>query len=205
MKSGGRRFTTAVSQADSAAPMSEIRLDLQKRQRLKSLIAAKSVLTGGDFKLASGGKSSVFFDMKMTLLDPEGINLVADLMLQLLERETVDAIGGLVLGACPIVDAVTLKSYPARRISGFYVRKEPKERGTNKMIEGPLAPGSACVMVEDVTTQGSSVMKAVAEARAIGCRVTTVLTCVDRQQGARERLEAEGIVLKPLFTMDEFK
>lgn len=181
------------------------RLDLSKRMRLKALIAAKSVLTGGDFKLASGGKSSVFFDMKMTLLDPEGINLVADLMLQLLERETFDAIGGLVLGACPIVDAITVKAYPARRISGFYVRKEPKERGTNKMIEGPLAPGATCVMVEDVTTQGSSVLKAIVEARALGCKVGTVVTCVDRQQGARERLKAEGIALKPLFTMDEFK
>ena len=181
------------------------RLDAAKRARLKALISAKSVLTGGDFKLASGGQSSVFFDMKMTLLDPEGINLVADLMLQLLEGERVDSIGGLVLGACPIVDAITLKAYPARRISGFYVRKEPKARGTNKMIEGPLAPGAACVMVEDVTTQGSSVLKAVTEARAIGCTVGTVLTCVDRQQGARERLKAEGIALRPLFTMDEFK
>ena len=129
------------------------------------MIGAKSVFTGGDFKLASGGQSSVFFDMKMTLLDPEGINFVADLMVQLLEGEACDAIGGLVLGACPIVDAVIVKAYPTRRITGFYVRKEPKERGTNKMIEGPLAPGSACVMVEDVTTLGNSVLKAVAEAR----------------------------------------
>jgi orotate phosphoribosyltransferase len=182
-----------------------VSLDPAKRARLKSLIATKSVLTGGDFKLASGGQSSVFFDMKMTLLDPEGLNLVADLMLELIAGEPVDAIGGLVLGACPIVDAVTLKAYPARRISGFYVRKEPKERGTNKMIEGPLVPGAACVMVEDVTTQGSSVLKAITEARAFGCKVATVLTCVDRQQGARERLGAEGVALKPLFTMDEFR
>lgn len=182
-----------------------VRLDLDKRVRLKTLISTKSVLTGGDFKLASGGQSSVFFDMKMTLLDPEGINLVADLMLQLIEGEACDAIGGLVLGACPIVDAVTLKAFPGRRIIGFYVRKEPKERGTNKMIEGPLVPGSACVMVEDVTTRGASVLKAVAEARAIGCTVATVLTCVDRQQGARERLSGHGIALKPLFTMDEFR
>jgi orotate phosphoribosyltransferase len=182
-----------------------VQLDSAKRARLKELIAAKSVLTGGEFTLASGGQSSVFFDMKMTLLDPEGINLVADLMLQLIEGEQVDAIGGLVLGACPIVDAVTLKGFPARRISGFYVRKEPKARGTNKMIEGPLAAGASCIMVEDVTTQGSSVLKAVAEARAIGCKVSTVLTCVDRQQGAHERLKAEGIALKPLFTMDEFR
>jgi orotate phosphoribosyltransferase len=182
-----------------------VQLDPAKRARLKHLIAAKSVLTGGEFKLASGGQSSVFFDMKMTLLDPEGLTLVADLMLQLLEGERVDAVGGMVLGACPIVDAITLKAWPTRRLTGFYVRKEPKARGTNKMIEGPLRPGAVCVMVEDVTTQGGSVMKAVAEARAIGCSVRTVVTCVDRQQGAHGRLEAEGIALKPLFTMDEFQ
>jgi orotate phosphoribosyltransferase len=181
------------------------RLDPAKRARLKALIAAKSVLTGGDYKLASGGQSTVFFDMKMTLLDPEGLNLTADLMLQLIEGEPVAAVGGLVLGACPIVDAIVLKAYPGRRITGFYVRKEPKARGTNKMIEGPLAPGTSCVMVEDVTTQGNSVLKAIAEARAIGCTVGSVLTCIDRQQGAVAALAREGIVLKPLFTMDEFQ
>jgi orotate phosphoribosyltransferase len=181
------------------------RLDPVKRSRLQALIREKSVLTGGDFKLASGGQSSVFFDMKMTLLDPEGLNLVADLMLELIAGEPADAVGGLVLGACPIVDAMTLKAYPARRLTGFYVRKEPKARGTNKMIEGPLAAGARCIMVEDVTTQGSSVLKAVVEARALGCAVGTVLTCVDRQQGASDRLAAEGIALKPLFTMDEFR
>lgn len=179
-------------------------LDFVKRARLKMLIAEQAVLKGGDFKLASGGQTSVFFDMKMTLLDPEGINLVADLMIELLAGEVFDAIGGLVLGACPIVDAVTLKTFPQRRLTGFYVRKEPKARGTNKMIEGPLNPGARCVMVEDVTTQGSSVLKAIAEARAFGCTIAAVVTCVDRQQGAREKLAAEGLALKSLFTMDEF-
>ena len=115
------------------------------------------------------------------------------------------------LGACPIVDALVLKSYPARPefgirpLVGFYVRKEPKARGTNKMIEGPLVAGAACAMVEDVTTEGKSVLKAIAEARAMGCAVKTVLTCVDRQQGAEARLAAEGITLRPIFTMDEFQ
>jgi len=180
-------------------------LDPVKRARLKTLIATQAVLTGGDFELASGGRSGVFFDMKMTLLDPEGLNLVADLMLHLIADEPVAAVGGLVLGACPIVDALVLKAYPARRLIGFYVRKEPKARGTNKLIEGPLPRGVACAMVEDVTTEGRSVLKAIAEARAHGCTVSTVLTCVDRQQGARTRLAAEGITLRALFTMDEFQ
>ncbi len=175
-----------------------------KRARLHELIAARSILTGGNFTLASGGQSGVFFDMKMTLLDPEGLNLVADLIIDLIADEPCDAIGGLVLGACPIVDAICLRSYQRRPMAGFYVRKEPKERGTNKMIEGPLKPGAVCIMVEDVTTQGSSVLKAIAAAREAGCTVNTVVTCIDRQQGARERLASQGVALKPLFTMDEF-
>lgn len=174
------------------------------RARLRAIIAERSVLAGGDYTLASGGQSSVFFDMKMTLLDPEGLNLVADLIIEMIADEPCDAIGGLVLGACPIVDAVCLKSYPRRPITGFYVRKEAKARGTNKMIEGPIRAGATCIMVEDVTTQGSSVLKAVGEARGAGCTINTVVTCIDRQQGARERLAAEGLALKPLFTMDEF-
>lgn len=178
-------------------------LDPAKRRRLQALIAEKSILRG-NFKLASGGTTGLFFDVKMTLLDPEGINLAADLILQALKDEAFDAIGGLVLGACPIVDAVILKAWPARRITGFYVRKEPKDRGTNKMIEGPLQPGMAAVMVEDASTQGTSVLKAITEARAFGCRVATVVTIVDRLSGATERLAAAGVTLKPLYTMDEF-
>jgi len=174
------------------------------RARLRRIITEKSVLTGGDFTLASGGQSSVFFDMKMTLLDPEGMNLVAALIIDLLKDEDVDALGGLVLGACPIVDAVCLKSWPDRPLIGFYVRKEPKERGTNKMIEGPIPEGGRVVMVEDVSTKGTSVLKAVEEARKAGCTVDTVVTVVDRQQGATERLAAEGITLRPLFLMEEF-
>ena len=184
---------------------SAARLDPAKRARLKTIIAAKAILKGGNFTLASGGQTSVFFDMKMALLDPEGLNLVADLMLQTIGDEKVDAVGGLVLGACPIVDALVLKSYPGRNLTGFYVRKEPKARGTNKLIEGPLVSGAACAMVEDVTTEGKSVLRAIEEARAFGCTVKFVLTCVDRQQGARDRLKAEGIELRPLFTMDEFQ
>lgn len=189
----------------SAARFDPAQPDTGKRARLKAIIAAKAILTGGNFTLASGGNTSVFFDMKMALLDPEGLNLVADLMLETIGNEKVDAVGGLVLGACPIVDALVLKSYPARNLTGFYVRKEPKARGTNKLIEGPLVAGSACVMVEDVTTEGKSVMRAIEEARAFGCTVKFVLTCVDRLQGARDRLKADGIELRPLFTMDEFQ
>ena len=174
------------------------------RERLREIIAAKS-LTRGQFKLASGGESDIFFDMKMTLLDPEGASLAADLILDLLAGEPVDAIGGLVLGACPIVSAVAMKSGErGRPIPGFYVRKEPKGRGTNKLIEGILEPGSRAVVVEDVTTAGNSALRAAQAVRAEGCEVARVVTVVDRLQGARQNLAKEGLELTALFTRDDF-
>lgn len=179
-------------------------LDPKKRARLFDIIKSNSVLTGGDFKLASGGKTSIFFDMKMTLLDPEGLNLAADLAVQAIADLPCDAVGGLVLGACPIVDAIALRSWPDRPIQGFYVRKEPKDHGTVKLIEGPVPEAATAIMVEDVSTKGGSVLKAINEARGAGCTVDNVLTIVDRQQGAAEMLKGEGITLHALYQMAEF-
>jgi len=176
-----------------------------KRARLRDIIAERSVLTGGDFKLASGGQSAVFFDMKMTLLTPDGAGLAADLILELLQDERVDAIGGLVLGACPIVDAVCVKSVQSGRpIPAFYVRKEPKDHGTDKLIEGPLPAGARVVVVEDVATRGNSSLKAVEAARKEGCEVARVITIVDRLEGAADNLKAHGVELTALFTRDDF-
>jgi orotate phosphoribosyltransferase len=176
-----------------------------RRARLRDIIAQRSVLTGGDFKLASGGQSNVFFDMKMTLLTPDGLGLVADLILDALEGEDVEAIGGLVLGACPIVDAVCLKSGErGRPIAAFYVRKEPKHHGTDKLIEGPLAKGARVVVVEDVTTKGNSALKAAEAARKEGAEVARVVTIVDRLEGARDNLKSHGLELTALFTRDDF-
>ncbi len=176
-----------------------------KSSRLRDIIAARSVLEGGAFKLASGGQSSVFFDMKMTLLTPDGAGLAADLILQSLDGEKIDAIGGLVLGACPIVDAVCVRSAgTATPIDAFYVRKEPKDHGTDKLIEGPLKPGARVIVVEDVTTRGNSALRAVEAARAEGCEVVRVITIVDRLEGAADNLKAHGVELSALFTRDDF-
>ena len=176
-----------------------------KRSRLRNIIAERSVCRG-DFKLASGGKSNLFFDMKMTLLDPEGADLAADLILEALAADPVDAVGGLVIGACPIVSALSVKSLGRAGAphSFFYVRKEPKERGTKKLIEGNLEEGSKVAVVEDVATEGNSALRAVAAVRELGCTVKTVVTVVDRLQGARENLAGHGVGLVSLFTRNDF-
>lgn len=171
--------------------------------RLRQIIGERSI-RWGKFRLASGAESDVFVDMKMTLLEPEGLSLASELILRLIDGDQADAIGGLVLGACPIVDAVCLKSHGRRPIKGFYVRKETKNRGTRKMIEGPLEPGSKVVLVEDVTTTGGSALKAVEAVRALGCAARKVITVVDRGEGAEENLRRHDIELVPLFTLADF-
>ena len=127
--------------------------------------------------------------MKVTTLDPEGSNLIADLILGKISSDNVDYIGGLEMGADPIIVGVSLKSYVSGRpIRGFFVRKEAKQHGTRQLIERELTSGSQVLMVDDVTTTGGSVMKAVNAVRNVGCVVDKVITVVDREEGASENL-----------------
>ncbi len=176
------------------------------RERLRNIIGERSVMTG-NFKLASGGDSDIFFEMKATLLDPEGLDLASEMILQVIYRlDDVDAVGGLELGACPIVTAACLKSGKVRPLAGFYVRKERKNRGAGQLIDGPLKKGSNVVILEDVTTRGGSALQAVKVVREeLDCNVVAIVTVVDRQQGAREMLAGENLELIPLFVMSEFR
>ena len=179
------------------------------RDRLKAIIKERSYIYDehGEFKLASGAVSKFFFDLKVTLLDPEGSNLASDMILELIQPLKADAIGGLVIGACPIASSVCTKSWLAGQpIRGFYVRKEPKKRGTQKLVEGDmLKKGDRVVVVEDVTTSGGSAMDAVKSLRELGCEIVKIITIVDREQGAKEMFAKEGIDFTPLFTKSEFE
>lgn len=179
----------------------------KKRERLKAIIKTKSYITGGDFKLASGANSNFFFDLKTTMLDPEGASLAADLILDRIANDKVKAIGGLVLGACPIASAVCVKSFErGTPVSAFYVRKEPKQRGTQKLIEGSaLEPGNRVVVVEDVTTSGGSALKAAEVVQSLDAEVVKIITLVDREQGAKDMLAEHGLKLESLFSKKDFE
>ena len=188
----------AHAQSDSARAFEE------KRLRLREIVREKSVISG-EITLSSGATSQFYFDMRRTACDPEGSNLIADLILGLLAEDDVDFIGGLEVGAVPIVACVSQKSFQSgRTIPAFYVRKKPKEHGTRRAIEGQIKKGSRVVIVDDVTTSGGSSLKAVEAAREFGCTVVKVITVVDRLEGAAENFAANGCELVVLLRADEF-
>lgn len=186
-----------------------ISFDMQKKDRLAEIISEKSLIRQSGIKLASGVESNFYFDMKPTLFDPEGSNLIADLILRAIAGLKVDFIGGLEMGAVPIVASVCLKSFGREPIPGFFVRKRVKDHGTKRRVEG-IPPNvelkdKHVLFVDDVTTTGGSVLSAVQAAQEAGCRVSTVVTVVDRCEGAYENLAAEGIDLIALLDARDFE
>lgn len=175
-----------------------------KKQRLLGLIRRRSLLQNRDFVLSSGRSSGFFFDMKRTVLDPEGAVLVADLLFDLIRDEDVHAVGGLETGAIPIVAAVCARSWPEKPIAGFFVRKEIKGHGTDQQIDGLLDSGSRVILFEDVTTTGASVMQAAEQVRRLDCTIVKIISVVDRLEGAADNFKKAGIVFEALFTWRDF-
>jgi orotate phosphoribosyltransferase len=182
-----------------------------RRQRLIEIVRARSLLRGTRVKLASGAESSFYFNMKPTVFGPEGAALVADLMLEQVRRDEAQLVGGLEIGAVPIVACIVQLSFLTRgdpAVQGFFVRKAAKDHGTRKLIEG-VAEGAAlagkrAVIVEDVTTTGASALTAVAAAREAGLEIRTLVTIVDRLEGAEENFSRHGLELVALTTARDY-
>jgi orotate phosphoribosyltransferase len=186
-------------------PASRPHIRDDRRERLLRIIKAESLLTGAEFTLASGQRSGFFFDMKKTMFHPEGASLVGDIIFEMIADDVdVQYIGGLEIGAIPMVVSVSLKSWPARPINAFFVRKTPKDHGAINLIDGQFRPNSKVILFDDVTTTGGSVLKAVRAVRDQGCTVKKILTIVDRGGGAPANLKKEDLELVPIFTMDDF-
>ena len=158
----------------------------------------------GKFKLSSGRESDFYLDAKQTTLVGEGSLLVAEMLLDEVVNADIDAIGGLTIGADPIIGSVltisAVKAYPLR---GFIVRKEVKEHGTQRLIEGPIKKGDRVIIVEDVITTGASAYKAVKAVEDVSCKVVKVIPLVDRDEGGRGFFEEKGYDYCPLITMEE--
>ena len=180
------------------------------RSRLIEVVKKRSFSTGTETKLVSGRSTTFYFNMKPTMLDPEGGYLIATLILDALEGSDVDLIGGLEMGAVPLAVAVAvssqIKGWPLR---AFFVRKQAKEHGAKKLIEG-LAPGESVkgkriVVLEDVTTTGGSAMKAIEALRAESAIIDRVITVVDRLEGAADTFKAAGVPFSALLTAADFR
>jgi len=164
----------------------------------------RRALRRGSFKLASGREASYYLDAKQVVLEARGAMLVGRSILARLSAcgPLPDAIGGLAIGADPITAAVvTMAGVAGLPLLGFLVRKEPKDHGTQKFIEGPVQPGQRVVIVEDVTTTGGSALVAIQRARAHGLVVERVVTVIDRLAGASAAFAAEGVPLESLVTI----
>jgi orotate phosphoribosyltransferase len=197
----------AIAARKKAAAFMETRenFDLSyKRQKLLAIISRASLLQGREFRLTSGGSSNFFIDLKKTMLDPEGASLLADLLFDKIRTESVDCIGGMETGAIPIVAVVCMRSWPEKPVKGFFIRKEAKGHGTDQRVDGPLDRGSRVILFEDVTTTGSSVMRAVDQTRQFQCTVLKVIAVVDRLEGAVENFRKAGIIFEALFTRRDF-
>lgn len=164
------------------------------------------------FRLASGGTSTVFCDMKQTLLQPHGAYIVASLLLdtigeyELRHTKIFDAVAGVVLGGCPIASAVSNVGFLERslQLPVLYVRKEPKDHGTAKLIEGEVTQGMRVALLEDVTTTGGSAAGALVALRNAGAVVPVVFSVVDRSKGdAKHAFGQNGCDYQALCTLDE--
>ena len=153
--------------------------------------------------LASGAESDFYLDLRQTLMRPRGVALAGGLVLdRLLAGPPVEAVGGMAVGAVPLVSAVLAAAAardPASALLGFFVRKETKKHGLAKRIEGGFAPGQTVALVEDTVTTGGSTLEALDAVEAEGGKVARVLCIVDRGEGAAEAFAARGIELEALF------
>jgi orotate phosphoribosyltransferase len=169
--------------------------------QLAALLIEKS-LRRGKFILASGAESSYYIDGKMTCLDPQGALLIAQAILNEIHDLPVAAVGGMDMGATPIVGAVAAESCNSGRpLPVFVVRKEVKQHGTMKPIEGPLPAPCKVVVIDDVITTGGSIIKAIEAVKAVGCEVLLAISVLDRNAGAAETLAKMGIPYRPLVTL----
>ena len=176
------------------------------REALLELIRTES-LQRGEFTLASGKKATYYLDCRNITLHPKGANVIAEGMLDVMlaTGSLPEAVGGMAIGADPITASIiTLAGQQDLPLKGFMVRKEPKDHGTGKQVEGPVKAGQRVVIVEDVITSGGSALKAVDAAREYGLVVEKVIAIIDRLAGGEEAFNAKGLELHTLTTIRDF-
>ncbi len=176
------------------------------KRRLAELYRQYAYLTG-EFQLSSGMTSNYYINSKTVTLLPEGAYLIARGILDKIEGEKVDAIGGAALGAAPISGALAVLCFLEKEFNNmvlFVDRKKAKKYGDQKRLEGPdINPGSRVVIVDDVATTGGSSLEVARELKNNGCEIVKVVSLLDRKMGAGEMFEKEGIPFEALLTVED--
>jgi len=175
------------------------------RERLRRKLAA--CIKTGKIRLSSGKETDFYFDGRLVSLDPEGSVLIGELFLDEVRKRGIEGVGGLTSGADPITSAIGVLAYQRSvPLKLFYVRKAAKDHGMQKRIEGPPLPaGLKVAIVDDVITTGGSLLQARdALQNEAGVDVVEAMVVVDREEGGREKLAAEGIGVTSLFRRRDF-
>ncbi len=174
------------------------------REKLKKLLKQNSILRG-KFILSSGKESDYYIDARLTTLHPEGVYLVGKIFLdEIAKSPEIKAVGGPTMGADPIVGSIlVLSNQKGHPLDGFIVRKNEKDHGTGKLIEGNLKSGYGVAIVEDVITTGRSVFWAIDAVEKSGAVVKKVLVMVDREEGGKELIEQKGYEFFSIFHIGE--
>lgn len=177
---------------------------MYSKPALISLVRDRA-LKFGDFTLASGKRAKYYLDGKQVTLDAKGLRLISEGLLDLLGDLQFDAVGGMSIGADPIVAGIlTVAAERGRDLQGFLVRKEAKGHGTGRYIEGPVQPGARVAIVEDVVTTGGSSIQAVQRVQEFGATPVVVAAIIDRMEGGRANFEQINLELRSLLTIRDF-
>jgi len=174
-------------------------MESEKKDLIK-LLNEKKVVQFGEFTLSSGQKSNYYVNMKMAITDPKILKTIAKIISSQISKNEIDKVAGPALGAIPIVPAISIESL----LPMLMIRKSKKGYGTSELIEGDLLGGDSILVVEDVTTTGNSLIKAIKALQENGGNVKRAFVVVDRAEGAIENLESEGIKLEPLLSIKDF-
>jgi orotate phosphoribosyltransferase len=178
----------------------------EKKERLGKIILERSFKYSDNppFTLASGRQSNYYFNCKPTTLDPEGMNLIGEIIFEMIKDRNITAAGGLTLGADPIANALAVISYQrGKPIKSFIVRKDVKNHGTKSPIEGNVRAGERVLIIDDVITTGGSTITAIEEAGRAGLIVDRVITLIDREEGGRENIQKYVENIESILTRTE--
>jgi orotate phosphoribosyltransferase len=178
-------------------------MEAPERDRLRQMLLDRS-MRFGEFVLSSGATSNYYIDVRKTSLHPEGLRLISRMFWDVLKSDRVTAVGGLTLGADPLVAGLMLHAAEqGQTLEGFLVRRTSKDHGLRGQVEGNLAGHKRIAILDDVITSGESSLIAAEAAESYKAEVVRVLAVVDREQGASQVFEQRGYAFSALFSIDE--